>query len=139
MQKDLILCFIDYKKAFDTVRHADLLEIMNTFDIGKKDFRVRGNLYYEQTTAIRVEDELTDWVNIERGVRSGCVMSLILFSLYGKIIMRNNANLERIRRGGQYVNSIRYADEEKIRRIINEVDAAGEKMRLKINRSKMTA
>ena len=144
MQKDLFMCFIDYQKAFDTVRHADLLKILNRLDIGKKDLRVIRNLYYEQTAAVRVEDELTDWVNIKRGVRQGCVMSPVLFSLYGETIMRNIADLEGIKVGGQNVNNIRYADdtvliadsEEKLQRIIDEVDAAGEELGLKINRSK---
>ena len=73
---------------------------MNSLDIGKKDLRVIRNKFYEQTSAVRVEDELTDWVNIKRGVRQGCVMSPVLFSLYREIVMRNTADLEGIRVGG---------------------------------------
>ena len=32
MQKDIFLCFIDYGKAFDTVRHKDLLSVLNSRD-----------------------------------------------------------------------------------------------------------
>ena len=144
MQKDLFMCFIDYRKAFDTVRHADLLAMLSRLDIGKKDLRIIRNLYYDQTAAVRVEDELTGWVNIKRGVRQGCVMSPVLFSFYAEIIMRHVDDLEGIRIGGQNVNNVRYADdtvliadsEDKLQRIIERVDAAGEELGLKINRGK---
>ena len=67
MQKDLFMCLIDYQKAFDTVKHADLLAILSRLDIGRKDLRIVRNLYYEQTSAVRVEDELTEYVDIKRG------------------------------------------------------------------------
>ena len=88
MQKDFFMCFIDYQMVFDTVGHADLMEILNRMNIGKKYLRVIRNLYYEQTAAVRVEDELTDWVNIGGGVRRGSVMSPVQFWLYRKIVMR---------------------------------------------------
>ena len=61
-------------------------------------------------------------------------MSPVLFSLYGETIMRNMTDLEGIRVGRQNVNNIRYAEdtvliadsEEKLQRIIDKVDAAGE-------------
>ena len=144
MQKDLFMCFIDYQKAFDTVKHADLLAILSRLDIGRKDLRIVRNLYYEQTSAVRVEDELTEYVDIKRGVRQGCVMSPVLFSLYAEIIMREIDDMEGIRIGGQNVNNVRYADdtvliadsEDKLQRIVERVNAGGEAMGLKINRNK---
>ena len=73
------MCFIDYQKAFNTVRHADLLEILDRLDIGTKDLRVIRNLYYEQAAAVRVEDELTDWVKIKRGVNKDAVCHQFCF------------------------------------------------------------
>ena len=55
----------------------------------KKQASVIRNLYYEQTALVRTEDELTDWVNIKRGVRQESVMLPVLFPPYGKTIMRN--------------------------------------------------
>ena len=46
MRKDLYMCFIDYKKSFDTIKHVDLLTILNRLDIGRKDLRIIRNLYY---------------------------------------------------------------------------------------------
>ncbi|GFN90940.1 endonuclease-reverse transcriptase [Plakobranchus ocellatus] len=38
VQKDLYLCFIDYLKAFDKVRHSDLFDILAGLNIDRKDF-----------------------------------------------------------------------------------------------------
>ena len=144
MQRDLFLCFIDYEKAFDTVRHADLLTMLKNINIGGKDLRIIRNLYFKQTAAVRIENELTDWVEIKRGVRQGCVLSPILFSLYGEMIMRHIEDMEGFRVGGCNINNVRYADDtvliadsaEKLQRLIDRVDSAGEELGLKINRGK---
>ena len=144
VQKNLFMCFIDYQKAFDTVKHEELLALLSSLDIGRKDLRIIRNLYYEQTAAVRVDNELTDYVKIKRGVRQGCVLSPVLFSLYSEIIMRKIADMEGISIGGQNVNNIRYADDtvliadsqDKLQRMIEKVNAVGEELGLKINRSK---
>ena len=72
MQKDLYLCFIDYSKAFDKVRHEKLFNILEHLDIDGKDLR---NLYWDQSAAARIGGELSEYKLIKRGVRQGCVMS----------------------------------------------------------------
>ncbi|KAK3743177.1 hypothetical protein RRG08_064033 [Elysia crispata] len=57
-QKDLYICFIDYSKAFDKVKHEKLFEMLNQLDIDGKDLRVLRNLYWDQTAAVRVGGEL---------------------------------------------------------------------------------
>ena len=54
MQKELYLCFIDYSKAFDKVRHEKLFNILEHLDIDGKDLRVIRNLYWDQSAAVRV-------------------------------------------------------------------------------------
>ena len=55
VQHDLYLCFIDYTKAFDKVKHEDLFEFLQNLDIGGKDLRLIRNLYWEQSAAIRID------------------------------------------------------------------------------------
>ena len=88
VQKDLYLCFIDYSKALDKVRHEKLFAILDRLDIDGKTLQWIRNLYWEQTVAVRVENELSDWITIEIGVRQGCVLSPDLLSLYSEIILR---------------------------------------------------
>ena len=53
-EQDVSLCFIDYQKAFDKVRHSQLLTILKRIGVDEKDFRIIRNLYYEQKTAIKL-------------------------------------------------------------------------------------
>ena len=89
VQKVLYTCFIDYSKAFDKVKHDKLFEMLSQLDIDGKDLRVLRNLYWDQTNAVRVDGEHSEYKNIKRGVRQDCVMSPDLFNLYSEVILRN--------------------------------------------------
>ena len=47
------------------------------------------NLYAGQEATVRTGHGTTDWFQIGRGVRQGCILSLCLFNLYAEYIMRN--------------------------------------------------
>ena len=111
VQKDLYLCFIDYSKAFDKVRHDNLFDILNNLDIDSKDLRVIQNLYWDQTAAVRIEGKHSDFKPIKRGVRQGCVMSPDLFNIYSEIILRNLEDSTGLKVNGENLNNLRYADD----------------------------
>ena len=111
VQKDLYLCFIDYSKAFDKVRHSDLFDILQGINCDGKDLRVIRNLYWEQEAAIRVDGDCSEYRPICRGVRQGCVFSPDLFNIYSEFILRNIEEHEGIKVGGQNMNNLRYADD----------------------------
>ena len=48
MQRDVFLCFIDYQKAFTTVRHEELLRMLARLRVDEKDLRVIKNHYRRQ-------------------------------------------------------------------------------------------
>ena len=72
------------------------------------------NLYAGQEVTVRTRHGTTDWFQIGKGVRQGCILSPCLFSLYGERLMRN-AGLEEAQAGikieGRNINSLRYADD----------------------------
>ena len=82
IQKDVYLCFIDYTKAFDGVRHNEIIKELTKLKIDGKDLRIIKNMYWEQTAAMQVEGEISAFQKIKRGVRQGCVLSPDLFSLW---------------------------------------------------------
>ena len=47
------------------------------------------NLYTGQEATVRTDQGTTDWFQIGKGVRQGCILSLCLFNLYAEYIMRN--------------------------------------------------
>ena len=79
--------------------------------IDEKDLRVIKNLYYQQKAVVRVGDELTELVEIRRGVRQGCVLSPDLLTLYGEVIMREFDMMDGFSLGGTNPNNVRYADD----------------------------
>ena len=72
------------------------------------------NLYAGQEATIRTGHATTDWFQIGKGVRKGCILSPCLFNFYVEYIMRN-AGLEEAQAGikisGRNINNLRYADD----------------------------
>ena len=54
MQNDVYMCFIDYEKAFDRVRHTELVEILQRINLDGKDIRLITNLYWSQLAAVNI-------------------------------------------------------------------------------------
>ena len=52
MQKDIYMCFIDYAKAFDKVRHRELFENLDKLDLYRKDVHLLASLYWNKTACI---------------------------------------------------------------------------------------
>jgi len=148
-QQHAFLCFIDYQKAFDKVRHSQLLTILKRIGtIDGKDFRIIRHLYYEQKAAIKLTEGLTEWTDIKRGVRQGSVMSPDLFNLYSEFILKELEEVEEgIQVNGRRINNIRYADdtvllassEAGLQMLVNIVQISSEKFGLKSNINKTKA
>ena len=103
--KDMNLCFIDYSKAFDKVRHEELFRMLEAIDIDGKDLQIVRNLYWEQTATIRIGGETGKWTSVERSVRQGCVLSPDLFNLYSEVILRETKNMPGVKIGGVNINT----------------------------------
>ncbi len=71
VKKDLYVCFVDYEKAFDRVKHVDLMRMLEGLEIDGKDLRLIHNLYWNQEAAVRVGDKEMETQSIKRGVRQG--------------------------------------------------------------------
>ena len=69
------------------------------------------NLYFKQKANISLLDRLSNFVEIARGVRQGCVVSTGLFSLYSEVILRSIDKLEGVKVGGVNIYNIRFADD----------------------------
>src|SRR5574338_126420 len=106
------------------------------------------NLYAGQKATVRTGHGTTDWFQIGKGVRQGCILLPCLFNLYAEYIMRN-AGLEEAQAGikitGRNINNLRYADdttlmaesEEELKSLLMKVKVESEKVGLKLNIHKM--
>ena len=86
--KHLNFFFIDYNKAFDCVDHNQLWKILKEMGIPDYLTCLLRNLYAGQEATVRTGHGTTDWFQIEKGVRQGCILSLCLFNLYVEYSMR---------------------------------------------------
>ena len=102
------------------------------------------NLYAGQEATVRTGHGTTDWFQIGKGVRQGCILSPCLFNLYAEYIMRN-AGLEETQAGikiaGRNINNLRYAGdttrmaktEEELKSIFMKVKEESKNVGLKLN------
>jgi len=74
VKKDLYFCFIDYTKAFDEVKHSELVKKLAGLEVDGKDLRIVRNLYWEQSAAGGIEGKLASFCEIKRQVRQGCIL-----------------------------------------------------------------
>ena len=86
-QKNTYFCFIDYAKAFDCVDHNKLWKILKEMGIPDHQTCLSRNLYASQEATVRTRQGPTDWFQIGKGVRQGCILSPCLFNLYAEYIM----------------------------------------------------
>ena len=66
MQKDVYMCFIDYAKAFDKVRHQELFEDLDKLDLYRKDVHLLASFYWNQR--FQRDGEYSEYIKIR------CVM-----------------------------------------------------------------
>lgn len=117
---------------------------MQKLDIDGKDLRIIRNLYWQQSAAVRIENEISNYQPIKRGVRQGCVLSPDFFSLYPEEIMKHTKDLPGLKINGHCINNLRYADDAALladnqtdlQTLLNTVVTESEKMGLTLNAKK---
>ena len=141
-QKNIYFCFIDYAKAFDCVDHNKLWKILKEMGIPDHLTCLLKNLYAGQEATVRSGHETTDWFQIGKGVRQGCILSPCLFNCYAEYIMRN-AGLDEAQAGikiaRRNINNLRYAhdttltaeSEEELKNLLMKVKVESENVELK--------
>ena len=75
-------CFIDFQKAFDTIPRDRLLNKLLKLGLHGKVFQVIKSMYTGDKTRIKVGSAMTDPIDINQGVRQGCILSPLLFNLF---------------------------------------------------------
>ena len=108
VQKDVYICFIDYTKSLDRVKHFKMIECLSEIGMNDKDLQIITKLYWEQSASIRTESGMTSEFKIKKGVRQGCVLSPNLFNLYTEKIFREVEDMKGVNIGGVNINNLRY-------------------------------
>ena len=94
--------------------HNKLWKILKEMGIPDHLTYLLRNLYAGQETTVGIGHGTTDWFQIGKGVRQGCILSPCLFNFYAEYIMRN-AGLDEVQAGIKFasrnINNLRYADD----------------------------
>ena len=110
-EKHLLLT--DYAKAFDCVDHNKLWKILQEMGIPGHLTCLLSKLYAGHEATVRTRHGTTDWFQVGKEVRQGCILSPCFFNLYAEYIMWNaglNEAQAEIKTAGRNIN-LRYADD----------------------------
>ena len=123
--------------------HNKLWKILKEMGIPDHLTCLLRNLYAGQESTVRTRHGTTDWFQIGKGVRQGCILSTCLFNLYAEYIMRN-AGLEDAQAGikiaRRNISNLRYtydpilmAEIKELKSLLMKVKEENEKAGLKLN------
>ncbi|XP_012544182.2 transposon TX1 uncharacterized 149 kDa protein [Bombyx mori] len=142
----MIMCFIDYSKAFDCVKWDHLWKILAELGVPQHLVLLLHSLYINNQGIIRVEETISAPFKFRKGVRQGCILSPVLFNIYGEYIMRRTCEGwdGGVTIGGVKLSNLRYADdttllaanESEMTALMSKLEKISLELGLAINRSK---
>lgn len=137
------ICFVDFEKAFDRVNWIKMMDVLKSIQVDWRDRRLIKDLYMEQEAIVRIADGESDPGIIGRGVRQGCPLSPILFSIYAEMMMKEAMDgiEEGVRVGGEWMKDVRFADDQAmiastevgLQRMMKEMVSTAEGYNMKLN------
>ena len=123
--------------------HNKLWKILQEMGIPEHLTCLLRNLYACQEAIVRTGHGTTDWFQIRKGVRQGCILLPCLFNVYAEYIMRN-VGLDEAQAGikiaERNINNLRYAfdttlmaESEELKSLLMKLKEESEKVGLKLN------
>jgi hypothetical protein len=114
--KTIFMWFIQYSKAFDCVDHSRLLNTLRSMGVPEHLIVLIKGLYTKQEATAQTECVNTQWFEVRKGVKQGCILSPYLFNLCSEYILRRVGfeDNKRIKVGGRTINNLRYVDDTTI-------------------------
>ena len=107
-------CFVDFKKAFDSIWHVGLLYKLLQINVGGCFYNLIKSLYSNSTCSIKLGQNQTRPFQYARGVRQGCILSPLLFNLLINNIpfsFEETLSDPFVLPNGAKLNSLLYADD----------------------------
>ena len=112
--KYIYACFVDFKKAFDTVPRHILFQKLIMYEITGKFYNSIKNMYIQDFACINTGASLTEKFRINQGVKQGCILSPLLFNIFisdlTKHLDKGGSNPVKIDET-KFLNSLIWADD----------------------------
>ena len=112
-QLPLVIGFIDYEKAFDSIEHFSIFEALRKINVNETYVKILENtgIYKEATARVHLDNHVSEPFAIERGVRQGDPISPKLFTAVIEEIFKK-ADLDKgINIDGERLQNLRFADD----------------------------
>ena len=141
--KKLFVCFVDLKKAFDTVPRPKLFhKLLTEFSIGGKFLKIIRDMYKDNQIFVKLVEVLLEPFSTTISVKKGCVLSPIIFDLYiNKICSIFDQSCMPVKINDIELNCLLWADDlllisesaEGLQNCINKMSTFYENLDLKVN------
>ena len=144
-QVQLLIVFIDFLKAFDSIHRGTIWKILVHYGIPTKIVNIIKALYHDIICAVQTEGGLTEWFSVQSGVRQGCNLSPLLFAIVIDFVLRGcsfsggiQLNPLRELNDGDFADDVALIthDPEDMQRNINELGRMANAVGLSINANK---
>ena len=147
MRSPLVLCFVDFEKAFDSISRNVLKKIMRHYGIPEKIVNIMMDMHSGTFCKVMVDGSFTDAFEVKSGVLQGGILSPLMFILVVDYVMRKvlqGMNYGIQWKGDQRLSDLEFADDivlmaqtiAEMQEMIDKLVAEGKKVGLVINRRK---
>jgi len=110
--KKIYNCFIDFQKAFDTIKHKIIWAMLKSYGVETKIITLLQNIYEKSQSAVRIGNDYGEWFQTDVGTRQGDPLSPLLFIAYLERVMDQvRQSTCGINVGGILINNLRFADD----------------------------
>jgi len=109
--RKVYLAFIDYTKAFDSVKHNSMMEALKKQGVQKIYIQIINEMYSKTKARVKT-DRIGETFSVKKGVKQGDPLSAIIFNCVLEDVFRElDWDKKGININGEYLSNLRYADD----------------------------
>ena len=88
-QTPLVLSFVEYEQAFDSVDRRASAKVLSLYSIPEKHIKVIFAIYEYNTAAVKVGNEVSNWFCIKSVIKQGCVLSPFIWIILMDFVLNS--------------------------------------------------
>jgi hypothetical protein len=112
--KNGIIAFLDFEKAFDTIKWNVIYDALALFNVGPQFISWVHTIYNESVACVTNNGFSSPFFGLQRGVRQGCPLSPYLFIMVVELLankIRQDKNIKGIKVGSTEIKLVQMADD----------------------------
>ena len=91
----MVLSFIDYEQVFDAVDRRASAKVLSLYGVPKKHIKVISAMNENNTSAVKVGNEVSSWFCTKSGIKHGCVLSPFVWIIFMDFVLRSTGKATR--------------------------------------------